>query len=60
MEFTIFEEVFNQGYPHELAHFIDCVRNDKSHDRGRWLCCPEMMLRLMNLRDGSQSDASFT
>ncbi len=27
--FTIFEEVFNQGYPHELAHFIDCVRNNK-------------------------------
>lgn len=27
--FTIFEEVFNQGYPHELKHFIDCVRNDK-------------------------------
>lgn len=28
--FTIFEEVFNQGYPHELKHFIDCVRNDKT------------------------------
>lgn len=27
--FTIFEEVFNQGYPHELRHFVDCVRNDK-------------------------------
>jgi myo-inositol 2-dehydrogenase/D-chiro-inositol 1-dehydrogenase len=27
--FTIFEEVFNQGYPHELKHFIDCVRNDR-------------------------------
>lgn len=27
--FTIFEEVFNQGYPHELRHFIDCVRNDR-------------------------------
>jgi predicted dehydrogenase len=27
--FTIFEEAFNQGYPQELAHFIDCVRNDK-------------------------------
>jgi myo-inositol 2-dehydrogenase/D-chiro-inositol 1-dehydrogenase len=25
--FTMFEEVFNQGYPHELIHFIDCVRN---------------------------------
>jgi predicted dehydrogenase len=27
--FTIFEEVFNQGYPHELQHFIQCVREDK-------------------------------
>ena len=27
--FTVFEEVFNQGYPHELKHFIDCVQNDK-------------------------------
>jgi predicted dehydrogenase len=24
--FTIFEEVFNQGYPYELRHFIDCVQ----------------------------------
>lgn len=27
--YTIFEEVFNQGYPHELNHFIDCVRTGK-------------------------------
>lgn len=27
--FTVFEEVFNQGYPHELKHFIDCVQQDK-------------------------------
>jgi predicted dehydrogenase len=27
--FTVFEEAFNQGYPHELMHFIDCIRNDK-------------------------------
>lgn len=27
--FPVFEEVFNQGYPHELKHFIDCVQNDK-------------------------------
>jgi len=27
--FTIFEEVFNQGYPHELRHFIECVREDR-------------------------------
>jgi predicted dehydrogenase len=25
--FTMFEEAFNQGYPHELKHFIDCVRH---------------------------------
>jgi predicted dehydrogenase len=28
--FTIFEEAFNQGYPHELKHFIDCVQNSKT------------------------------
>lgn len=27
--FTVFEEVFNQGYPHELKHFIECVRENK-------------------------------
>jgi predicted dehydrogenase len=27
--FTVFEEAFNQGYPHELRHFIECVREDK-------------------------------
>lgn len=27
--FTVFEEVFNQGYPHELKHFIDCVAYDQ-------------------------------
>ena len=26
--FTTFEEAFNQGYPQELKHFIDCVRHD--------------------------------
>jgi myo-inositol 2-dehydrogenase/D-chiro-inositol 1-dehydrogenase len=26
--FTAFEEVFNQGYPHELKHFVGCVQND--------------------------------
>ena len=26
--FTIFEEAFNQGYPQELKHFVDCVQND--------------------------------
>ncbi|MDP4284147.1 MAG: Gfo/Idh/MocA family oxidoreductase [Bacteroidota bacterium] len=27
--FTVSEEVFNQGYPHELKHFIECVQQDK-------------------------------
>ena len=27
--FTVFEEAFNQGYPHELKHFIQCIREDK-------------------------------
>ena len=27
--FTVFEEVYNQGYPHELQHFISCVREGK-------------------------------
>src|SRR4051812_27375185 len=27
--FTIFEEAFNQGYPQELKHFIQCVRENK-------------------------------
>lgn len=27
--FTVFEEAFNQGYPHELKHFIDCVQENK-------------------------------
>ena len=25
--FTTFEEAFNQGYPQELLHFINCVRD---------------------------------
>jgi predicted dehydrogenase len=28
--FTVFEEAFNQGYPQELRHFIDCVREDRA------------------------------
>ena len=27
--FTMFEEAFNQGYPQELSHFIECVREDR-------------------------------
>ncbi|HEV8082595.1 MAG TPA: Gfo/Idh/MocA family oxidoreductase [Chitinophagaceae bacterium] len=26
---AVFEEAFNQGYPHELKHFIECVQQDK-------------------------------
>ena len=27
--FPVFEEVYNQGYPHELKHFVECVREGK-------------------------------
>ncbi|HEY7118663.1 MAG TPA: Gfo/Idh/MocA family oxidoreductase [Tepidisphaeraceae bacterium] len=27
--FTIYEEVWNYGFPQEMAHFVDCVRNDE-------------------------------
>lgn len=27
--FPVFEEAFNQGYPHELKYFIECVQQDK-------------------------------
>ena len=27
--FPVFEEAFNQGYPQELMHFVDCVRTGK-------------------------------
>jgi len=27
--FTAFEELWNYGFPQELAHFVDCVANDK-------------------------------
>ncbi len=27
--FTVFEEAFNQGYPQELKHFVECVRENK-------------------------------
>ena len=27
--FTIYEEIWNYGFPQEFAHFVDCVRNDK-------------------------------
>ncbi len=27
--FTIYEEEWNYGYPQEMAHFIECIRDDK-------------------------------
>jgi predicted dehydrogenase len=27
--FTIYEELWNYGFPQEFEHFVDCVRNDK-------------------------------
>ena len=27
--FTIFEEIWNYGFVQEMAHFVDCVKNDK-------------------------------
>ena len=27
--FTIYEELWNYGFVHELAHFVDCVKHDK-------------------------------
>jgi predicted dehydrogenase len=27
--FTMYEEVWNYGFPQELAHFVDCVKHDK-------------------------------
>ncbi|MGB5238618.1 MAG: Gfo/Idh/MocA family oxidoreductase [Flavobacteriaceae bacterium] len=27
--FTIYEELWNYGFPQEMAHFVDCVKNDR-------------------------------
>jgi predicted dehydrogenase len=27
--FTMYEEAWNYGFPQEMAHFVDCVANDK-------------------------------
>jgi predicted dehydrogenase len=27
--FTMFEELWNYGFPQEMAHFVECVRNDR-------------------------------
>ena len=27
--FTIYEEIWNYGFVHEMAHFVDCVKQDK-------------------------------
>ena len=29
MSFTMYEEIWNYGFPQEFAHFVDCVNNDK-------------------------------
>lgn len=28
--FVIYEEIWNYGFPQEFAHFVDCVKNDKT------------------------------
>jgi predicted dehydrogenase len=28
--YTIFEEAWNYGFPQEMAHFVDCVQNDRA------------------------------
>ena len=28
--FTIYEEIWNYGFVHEMAHFVDCVKHDKA------------------------------
>lgn len=28
--FTIYEEIWNYGFVHEMAHFVDCVKNNKT------------------------------
>jgi predicted dehydrogenase len=28
--FTMYEEIWNYGFPQELEHFVDCVKNDKT------------------------------
>ena len=28
--FTMYEEIWNYGFPQEFAHFVDCVKNDKT------------------------------
>jgi len=27
--FTMYEEIWNYGFPQEFAHFVDCIKNDK-------------------------------
>ena len=27
--FTVYEEIWNYGFPQEFAHFVDCVKNDR-------------------------------
>jgi len=28
--FTMYEEIWNYGFPQEMAHFVDCVKHDKA------------------------------
>src|SRR5262245_1081153 len=28
--FTMYEEAWNYGFPQEMAHFVDCIQNDKT------------------------------
>jgi predicted dehydrogenase len=28
--FTMYEELWNYGFPQEMAHFVDCVKNDRT------------------------------
>jgi predicted dehydrogenase len=28
--FTMYEEAWNYGFPQEMAHFVDCIQNDKA------------------------------
>ncbi|MFQ5627360.1 MAG: Gfo/Idh/MocA family protein [bacterium] len=30
--FTMYEEIWNYGFPQEFAHFVDCVKNDKQSE----------------------------
>ena len=58
--FPVFEEAFNQGYPHELKHFIECVRQDKQPpgNGGRWACSTRNPLCGLCLRRNREESRS--